>query len=168
MTKKEIVRKGSLLISFVWLFYITIKFLMGKADTFSTICMFVLYSFWALKLILSIVVKITEKVKEYIRYESLVNAFEYLQAIHKERYKLYFTGDREIVEKYTDEIEFYGNALLEIKALLSLYYPKILLNKCFIKFGCLSLTVELLLFTGFSPISQIVSLIHLPSSDVSI
>ena len=93
MTKKKITRKVSWAISLGWLFYITIKFLIGKADTFSTICMFVCYSLWALYLIPNIVLKITQNIQKYKIYKSLVNVFEYLQAIHKERYKLYFTGD---------------------------------------------------------------------------
>lgn len=41
--------------------------------------------------------------------------FEYLQAIHKERYKLYFTEDnRKKIEKYSAEIEEYGNAILDV------------------------------------------------------
>ena len=72
MTKKKITRKVSWAISLGWLFYITIKFLIG-------------------------------------------NVFEYLQAIHKERYKLYFTGDnRKKIEEYSAEIEEYGNAILDV------------------------------------------------------
>lgn len=110
MTKKEIARKVWLAFSCVWLFYITVKFFLGKADTFSTICMFVCYSSLALTLILTIVLKINA----YKTYKSLVNGFEYLQAVHKARYKLYFTEDREKVEKYSAEIDRYGYALLAV------------------------------------------------------
>ena len=107
MTKKKITRKVSWAISLGWLFYITIKFLIGKADTFSTICMFVCYSLWALYLI--------PNIQKYKVYKSLVNVFESLQAIHKERYKLYFTGDnRKKIEEYSAEIEEYGNAILDV------------------------------------------------------
>lgn len=110
MTKKEISRKVWLVLSFGWFFYITIKFLMGKADIFSTICMFVCYSYLALILILNIVLKILQ----YKTYKFLVNEFEYLQAVHDARYKLYFTGDREKVEEYSAEIERFGNVLLDV------------------------------------------------------
>lgn len=83
---------------------------MGKADIFSTICMFVCYSYLALILILNIVLKILQ----YKTYKFLVNEFEYLQAVHDARYKLYFTGDREKVEEYSAEIERFGNVLLDV------------------------------------------------------
>ena len=115
MTKKKITRKVSWTISLGALFYITIKFLIGKADTFSTICMFVCYSLWALYLIPSIVLKITQNIQKYEIYKSLITVFEYFQAIHKERYKLYFTGDnRKKIEEYSAEIEEYGNAILDV------------------------------------------------------
>lgn len=115
MTKKKITRKVSWTISLGALFYITIKFLIGKADTFSTICMFVCYSLWALYLIPSIVLKITQNIQKYEIYKSLITVFEYFQAIHKERYKLYFTEDnRKKIEKYSAEIEEYGNAILDV------------------------------------------------------
>lgn len=115
MTKKKITRKVSWTISLGALFYITIKFLIGKADTFSTICMFVCYSLWALYLIPSIVLKITQNIQKYEIYKSLITVFEYFQAIHKERYKLYFTEDNiKKIEKYSAEIEEYGNAILDV------------------------------------------------------
>ncbi len=115
MTKKKITRKVSWTISLGALFYITIKFLIGKADTFSTICMFVCYSLWALYLIPSIVLKITQNIQKHEIYKSLITVFEYFQAIHKERYKLYFTEDnRKKIEKYSAEIEEYGNAILDV------------------------------------------------------
>ena len=117
MTKKEIVRKVYLVFSWGFIFYITIRFLMGKLDIFSTIFMFVYYSIFALDLILSIVFKIKQKVNEYkmykSMYKSLLDGFVYLQTVHKERYKLYFIGDREKVERYSTEIERYGNIMLD-------------------------------------------------------
>lgn len=109
MTKKEIARKVWLAFSWVWFFYITVKFFLGKADTFYTICMFVWYSLWALDLITIIVSRIIY----YKTYKALVNGFEYLKTLHKIRYKLYFTGDREEVEECSAEIDKYENILLD-------------------------------------------------------
>ena len=109
MTKKEVARKVLLVFSFGWIFGITIKFLMGTADTFSTIYMFIFYSIWALNLILSMVLNAKN---EYKLYKNLVNCFKDLQTAHKILYKLYFTENSEKVEKYASAIKKYGNALI--------------------------------------------------------
>lgn len=113
MTKKEVLRKVWLVFSWLWLFYITVKFLLGKADTFSIVCMFVCYSLLTLNLILSIVLKIVKFIGSYKLYKTYTNGLTYLKAVHKERYKLYFTGSKEKVEEYSAEIERYGTAMLE-------------------------------------------------------
>ena len=38
--------------------------------------------------------------------------------LHKERYKLYFSGDKEKIETYSEKIEFVGKKLLELGELL--------------------------------------------------
>ena len=112
--KREILRKVSLVFSWLWLFYVTIKFVLGTADTFSTVCMFLCYSVWALNLILSIILKIVQKVSDYKLYKTYVNGFNYLKAVHKARYKLYFTGNSEEIETYSEEIERYGATMLNV------------------------------------------------------
>ena len=120
MTKKEIARKVWYGFSWVWLIYITVKFFLGIATTSNIVCMVICYSIYGLLLISEIALKIIQKVNDYKTYKSLVNGFEYLQAVHKARYKLYFTGDREKVEEYSAEIERYGNAMLDVgKAAIS-------------------------------------------------
>lgn len=114
MTKKEILRKVWLVFSWLYLFYMTAKFLLGKTDSFTSVCLFICWSIWALNLILHIVSKIMDKVNDYKTYKSLVKGLEYLQAVHKERYKLYFTGDKEKIEEYSTEIEKYGRAMLDV------------------------------------------------------
>ena len=110
MKKRKITRGICLIYTLGWLFYITIKFLMGKASNFSIICMFIGYSLWIFLLIL----KIREKVEEYKTYKCLVNCFEHLQTVHKELYKLYFTGDREKIEQCSTEFKEKGILLIEI------------------------------------------------------
>ena len=120
MTKKEIARKVWCGFSWVWLIYITVKFFLGTASTSDIVCMVICYSLYGLILISEIALKIIQKVNDYKTYKSLVNGFEYLKAVHNARYKLYFTGDREKVEKYSAEIERYGNAILDFgKAAIS-------------------------------------------------
>ena len=114
MTKKEVARKVWVVFSWVWLFKMTIEFLIGKADTFSTVCMFVCYSICSLNLLVIVVCKIIEKVANYKAYKQYEKGFKYLEAVHKARYKLYFTGTSEEVETYSKEIERYGNAMLNV------------------------------------------------------
>ncbi len=113
MTKKEVLRKVWSVFFWLWLSLITAKFLLGKADTFSTVCMFLCYSVLALELILSIVLKIVKFIMSYILYKTYTDGLTYLKAVHKERYKLYFTESKEKVEEYSAEIERYGTAMLE-------------------------------------------------------
>ncbi len=44
--------------------------------------------------------------------------FNHLIKLHKERYKLYFSGDKEKIETYSEKIEFVGKKLLELGELL--------------------------------------------------
>lgn len=114
MTKKEVLRK--VLGVFFWLYFLHLiaKLLLGKADFFTSACVFLCWSILALNLILIIVLKIEIKVKVYKLYKFLVKGFEYLQAVHKVRYKLYFTGDKEKIEEYSTEIERCGRIILNV------------------------------------------------------
>ena len=121
MTKKEVLRKVLGVFFWLYFFYLTAKLLPGKADYFTSACMFLCWSILALKLILLalnliliIVLKIEIKVKAYKLYKFLVKGFEYLQAVHKVRYKLYFTGDKEKIEEYSTEIERCGRIILNV------------------------------------------------------
>lgn len=114
MTKKEILRKIWVGASWLWLFYITIELILGKADTFTTVCMFLCYAVWTLNFILSIVLKIFTKVSDYKLYKKYTEGFNYLKAVHKARYKLYFTGNNEEIESYSEEIQRYGSAMLDV------------------------------------------------------
>lgn len=105
MTKKEFAQKVCSVLFWLSLFFITIKLLLGKADTFITVCMFIYY------LILVLFFSISKIIK-YKRYKKLIKAFDYLQAIHNERYKLYLTGSREKIEDYSNAIETFGCIIL--------------------------------------------------------
>ena len=114
MRKKEVLRKVLLVFSWLWLSYITVKFLLGERDVANIICMCICYSIWGLNLILSIVTKILHIVGSYKLYKECKDGLEYLKAVHAARYKLYFTGTKEKVEEYSAEIERYGTALLNV------------------------------------------------------
>lgn len=114
MTKKEILRKVLVIFYWLCLFYVSVKFLPGKADSFTCVCIFICWSILALILILIIVSKIMDKVNAYKTYKSLIKGIEYLQAVQKARYKLYFTGDKEKIEEYSTEIERYGRVMLDV------------------------------------------------------
>lgn len=113
MTKKEVLRKVWAVIFYLWLFYITLQFLLGKVNIFSMILISVFYIAIALYLISIIIFKIVKIVDSYQLNKTYKNGLEHLKALHKKRYKLYFTGDKEKVEEYSAEIESYGTTLLE-------------------------------------------------------
>ena len=110
MTKKEILRKVWSVLSWLSIFYVTLKFLFGKSDALSTVCMIGL----ALYFILIIIEKIVEIFVNYKKYKEYKKGLKYLEALHKTRYRLYFTGTRKDVEAYSAEIKKYGNAILSI------------------------------------------------------
>ena len=110
MTKKEILRKVWSVLSWLIIFYVTLKFLFGKSDALSTVCMIGL----ALYLLLIAIQKIVKKFANYKVYKEYEEGFKYLKSIHAARYRLYFTGTRKDVEAYSAEIERYGNAILSI------------------------------------------------------
>lgn len=70
--------------------------------------------YMGLNLILSIVTKTLQMINSYKLYKKCKDGLEYLKAVHTERYKLYFIGTREKVEKYSTVIERYGSALLNV------------------------------------------------------
>ena len=74
------------------------------------------YGLFLLIYILLIILKneIREKIyinKACMKFEGV---FNHLIKLHKERYKLYFSGDKEKIETYSEKIEFVGKKLLEL------------------------------------------------------
>lgn len=110
MAKKNILQKVLLVIAWLVLLETTIRFILGKTDLFSNICLIIMYSTWGLNLILAI----TQKIYQYKNYKAYRKGFEYLSAVYKARYKLYFTGNKEDIETYSNEIKRYGNAMLNV------------------------------------------------------
>ncbi len=113
MTNKEVLRRGCLVFGEVCFIYVSVKFALGKASTFETMLMATCDFVLVLNLITSIISKIVEIVNSYSLYKSYRKRLEYLENLHKIRYKLYFTGSKEEVEEYSTKIENYGTILLK-------------------------------------------------------
>lgn len=113
MTKK-VLRKVSLVFFWVEIFKLTVEFLLGKADSFSIVSLFLGYSLCFFILLILAVCKIIQKVVNYKAYKQYEEGFKYLEDVHKIRYKLYFTGTMEEVETYSKEIERQENAMLNV------------------------------------------------------
>jgi len=106
MTKKKVLRKILLVISWLVLAYLSIRFLLGDLDTSYMVLLTICY----VSLFLNIVVTIPI----YFKYKTFLDNYNYLKALHKARYKLYFSSDKEKIETYTQEIQHLGEALLSV------------------------------------------------------
>lgn len=118
MAKKEFTKKVCNVLCWLVLIYFTVKFFLGTATTYEIVCILICYSTYGLRLILEIILKIITKVYKYKEYRILVSGFEYLQDLHKERHKLYFTGDIEKIAEYSDKIESFGKSMLYLGKML--------------------------------------------------
>lgn len=112
MTKKEILRKVLfVVINLFCILYVTANFLRGRANVFAIIGMVILYVGWILFFILHIIYRIGG----YRLYKQYKENFEYFKNLHKNRYRLYFTEERnEKIEVYSNEIEEEGEYLIDI------------------------------------------------------
>ena len=110
MKKKYIIFK--LLYGLAWIFviYITIIVFLGKVTTRDIILIVIFYTAHELIQILSYEIK--KVVYSYKIYILLAQALIYLKDIHKTRYKLYFSGDKDLVEAYSIEIQRQGKAMI--------------------------------------------------------
>lgn len=58
--------------------------------------------------------KIISKAINFKKYKTVKEGYDYLKAVHNARYKLYFSSDKEKIDVYTQEIQRYGEALLNV------------------------------------------------------
>ncbi len=116
--KKGIFRKFGLglcyIFSCIWLIYTSIKFLLGKVSIEETIGIMICICVFGYLLMKTIFIKIENKYLDCKIYNNLMYLFKYLQNLHSMRYKLYFTGNRKEIEKYSILIEQYGNNILDV------------------------------------------------------
>ncbi|MGN1301840.1 MAG: hypothetical protein ACI4U9_04905 [Clostridia bacterium] len=110
MKVKKVLRKVWSVLYWIAVCDITLRFIMGKADVMCIIAVCITYAGFLLNGILSLV-KIISTYKAHKVYKE---GYDYLKAVHKARYKLYFSGDKEEIETYSKEIERYGNILISI------------------------------------------------------
>ena len=100
----------------------TIKLLCGKLSSIGKITLCICYGIIAFLLIYILLIILKNEIREKIYINKACMKFEgvfnHLIKLHKERYKLYFSGDKEKIETYSEKIEFVGKKLLELGELL--------------------------------------------------
>lgn len=100
----------------------TIKLLCGKLSSIVKITLCICYGMIAFLLIYILLIILKNEIREKIYINKACMKFEgvfnHLIKLHKERYKLYFSGDKEKIETYSEKIEFVGKKLLELGELL--------------------------------------------------
>lgn len=94
----------------------TIKLLCGKLSSIGKITLCICYGMIAFLLIYILLIILKNEIREKIYINKACMKFEgvfnHLIKLHKERYKLYFSGDKEKIETYSERIEFVGKKLL--------------------------------------------------------
>lgn len=118
MTKKEVLRKVLSILSWLVLIHLTVGFLLGDRDIFFMICLGICYGCFMVDIVIIIICKIILKVMDFKDYKLFKEGYEYLKTVHNTRYKLYFSANKEIVNVYSQEIQRYGNALLNVGSYL--------------------------------------------------
>lgn len=109
MNKKE-VQKALLVIVIM---HLSIQFLLGNLDAFSTVCMTLFYEIMVLVIVVIVCYKVILKVIYYNQYKIFKKYYDYLKTIHNERYKLYFSSNnKEEIDVYTQEIQNCGEIVL--------------------------------------------------------
>lgn len=100
----------------------TIKLLCGKLSSIGKITLCICYGMIAFLLIYILLIILKNEIREKIYINKACMKFEgvfnHLIKLHKERYKLYFSGDKGKIETYSEKIEFVGKKLLELGELL--------------------------------------------------
>lgn len=113
MFNKKNLQKAGVLMSYALLLYTTIISILGKANTVDKIYMWTCYLLLVITLLVKFSCKIATIIIQYKSYIKYRREFNYLQAIHKKRYKLYFMENRELLDKYSVEIADHGLALIK-------------------------------------------------------
>ena len=114
MKKKDIIFK--LLYGLAWIFiiFITIIVFLGKAATRDIYIIVIFYILHGIMLLLRLAYEMAKLIYSYETDKFLSKALIYLKAIHKARYKLYFSEDKDLVEEYSVEIQRQGTAMINL------------------------------------------------------
>ena len=110
MKKKEVLKKVWFAFSLFWIGGLTVKFILGKANILDTVWLALLYA----ALVVYAITVIIDNVLYYWSHRTIIVGLRYLKRIHKERYMLYLTGDREEAEKYSKEIKEFGEDIIKL------------------------------------------------------
>lgn len=116
MKKKKVLRKIFLLLFCFAFFQLIVHFVDITSNVLAKVVLFI--SLFVLLFILFLIILILLisfiffEVQKYKNYKIYIRLFEDLKNIHKKRYKLYFTGNNELIELYTKTIQRCGNFLV--------------------------------------------------------
>lgn len=110
MKNKEVLNKVWFAFSLFFIGCLTIKFICGKADILDTVWLVLLYAVLGVYAIIVII----DNVLYYWSHRTIILGLRHLKRIHKERYMLYLTGDREEAEKYSKEIKEIGEDIIKL------------------------------------------------------
>lgn len=110
MKVKKVLRKIWSVLYWIAVCDITLRFIMGKADVLCTIAICITY----FGFLMNGIAWLFKVITTYKTHKVYKEGYEYLKAVHKARYKLYFSGDKEEIEVYSEEIERYGSTLISI------------------------------------------------------
>lgn len=116
MTKKKVLRKVLSVIYWLMLAHLNIRCLLGDLDTFLTVYLIICDVIMVLNIniVVTVCCKIIFKAIYFKQYKEFLEGYHYLKDIHNERYKLYFSSDKEKIGVYTQKIQSYGELLLRV------------------------------------------------------
>ena len=113
MKKAKGLLKVWLIFSWISLIYVTVKFLLGKADTFNTILVFGCWSVIIFNMILDVIAKVMNKVNDYRAYKQFVERLRVLRILQKNMHINCYAGNKEEVKSISTKIEEHGTSILE-------------------------------------------------------
>lgn len=105
MKVNMILRKVCLVVTCVGCCDMTLQFIMGEMNNLISVIAFCLT--W-----LGFIMNVIQWIRPYKDYKIYKEGYDYLKAVHKARYKLYFSGNNEEIDIYSREIERYGTILI--------------------------------------------------------
>jgi len=110
MKVKKVLRKVWSVLYWIAVCDITLWFIMGKADVLCIIAVCITY----FGFLMNGIAWLGKIIATYKTHKVYKEGYDYLKAVHRARYKLYFSGNKEEIEVYSKEIERYGKALISI------------------------------------------------------
>lgn len=94
--------------------YYTIAFFLGNLDSFSLAMLIFLYAMLGLFLFIMICLHIISKIVFRNLLKTYLEGFNYLKFVHKRRYQLYFSKNKEELDDCSTEIQTYGKKIVDL------------------------------------------------------